>query len=164
MVDPLTPEELKASFVNTSRSQLKAVPVPTDLASLPWGQLDYLGWRDPRADRRAFLVAPHRGEVVGLALRAPQDSGRRKGTSICAICWAVRTSSEIDLFVAPRAGAAGRGGNTVGTYVCADLACSANVRGLRKLELPQGESLPVPQRIERLQQRLEAFVDRAVAA
>jgi hypothetical protein len=163
-VDPLTPEELKASFVNTSRSQLKAMAIPPDLAAQPWHQLDYLGWRDPRAPGRAFLVAPHRGDAVGLALRAPQDVGRRQGSSICAICWAVRPSVEVDLFVAPRAGAAGRSGNTVGTYVCADLACSANVRGLRKLELPQGESLPVPQRIERLQRRLEAFIERAVAA
>ncbi len=163
-MDPLTPDALKASFVNTSRSQLKAMPVPPDLAALPWHQLDYLGWRDPRAPGRAFLVAPHRGDVVGLALRAPQGAGRRKGSSICAICWAVRTAPEVDLFVAPRAGAAGRSGNTVGTYVCADLACSANVRGLRKLELPQGESLPVPRRVERLQARLDAFVERAVAA
>ena len=60
--------------------------------------------------------------------------------------------------------AAGRSGNTVGTYVCADLACSAYVRGLRKLELPQGERLPPEQRVARLQERLQAFVDRAVAA
>ncbi|GAB3594492.1 FBP domain-containing protein [Angustibacter peucedani] len=163
-MDPLTPDELKASFVNTSKSQRKALPLPADLASTPWHQLDYLGWRDPRSPGRAYLVAPHRGDVVGLALRAPGSAGGRKRSSICALCWAVRTSSEVDLLVAPRAGAAGRAGNTVGTYVCADLACSANVRGLRKLELPQGETLPVPQRVERLQQRLEAFVDRAVAA
>lgn len=162
-MDPLTPEQLKASFVNTSRGQLKAMPVPSDLAGTPWHQLDYLGWRDPRAPARAFLVAPHRGATVGLALRAPQSTGVRRGSSICAVCWVVRTSSEIDLFVAPRAGAAGRSGNTVGTYVCADLTCSANVRGLRKLALPQGETLPVPQRIDRLRGRLEVFIDRAVA-
>lgn len=162
-MQPLTFEELKASFVNISRSRLKAMPPPPGLADLPWEQLDYVGWRDPRALARAFLVAPHRADVVGLALRAPQAGGRRKASSMCALCSSVRTSAEVDLFVAPRAGAAGRTGNTVGTYVCADLACSAYARGLRKLDLPQGERLPVPQRVERLQRRLEAFVERAVS-
>ncbi len=164
MVEPLTLDALKATFVNVTRSQLRAMPPPPGLAEPAWHQLDYVGWRDPRAPGRAYLVAPHRGDVVGLALRAPHGGGRRKASAICSICWSVRTSAEVDLFVAPLAGAAGRSGNTVGTYICSDLACSAYARGLRRLELPQGERLPVPQRVERLQRRLEAFVDRAVAA
>jgi hypothetical protein len=32
------------------------------------------------------------------------------------------------MFSAPRAGEAGRNGNTVGTYICDDLACSLIIR------------------------------------
>ncbi|GAA4350216.1 FBP domain-containing protein [Angustibacter luteus] len=161
-MDPMTFEAMRAAFVNCSRSQLKALPPPPGLADLDWPNLDYLGWRDPKAPRRAYLVAPHGADVVGLALRAPQGSGRRKGSAMCALCASVRTTSEVDLFVAPRAGSAGRAHNTVGTYICTDLACSLYVRGLRELDLPQGERLPVPARVARLTERLAAFVARAV--
>ena len=157
----MTFEAMRAAFVNCSRSQLKALPPPPGLADLDWANLDYVGWRDPRAPRRAYLVAPHDGDVVGLALRAPQSGGRRKGSAMCALCASVRTTAEVDLFVAPRAGGAGKAGNTVGTYICSDLACSLYVRGLRKLDLPQGERLPVPARVARLNERLAAFVARA---
>jgi len=48
--------------------------------------------------------------------------------------------TDIALFVAAHAGTAGRQGNTVGTYICADLACSLYIRGIKDLELPQGET------------------------
>jgi hypothetical protein len=58
---------------------------------------------------------------------------------------------------------AGRDGNTVGTYICADLACSLYVRGLRELEVPQGETVSPEVRAERLNSRLEGFVNRVLA-
>jgi len=161
-VEPLTADALRASLVNATRSQARALNPPAGLADLPWDDLDFVGWRDPKAPGRAYLVAPHRGELVGLLLRVPGGRGRRKVNAVCALCWSTRTSDEIDLLVAPLAGAAGRGGNTVGTYVCADLACSLLVRGKRKLELPQGDRQPVDVRVARLRERLAAFVDRAL--
>lgn len=63
---------------------------------------------------------------------------------------------------APKAGPAGREGNSVGLYICADLDCSLYVRG-RKKAAPGGrmeESLTVEQQIERLRGNLDAFVER----
>ena len=37
-------------------------------------------------------------------------------------------AEDVGLFVAPRTGAAGRNGDTVGTYICSDLACSTLIR------------------------------------
>jgi hypothetical protein len=163
-VQPLTADALRASLVNASRSQAKALNPPPDLADQPWDDLDFLGWRDPKAPGRAYLVAPHGDDLVGLLLRVPGGNGRRRASAVCGLCWSTRTSDEIDLLVAPRAGSAGRAGNTVGTYVCADLACSLLVRGKRKLELPQGDRQPVDVRVARLRERLAAFVDRALGA
>jgi hypothetical protein len=161
-MDPLTPDEIKRSFVNCSKSQVKAIPVPGGLGELEWDNLDYLGWRDPKAPARAYLVVPHGTGAVGLALRAPTTKQGR-GSALCNLCYSTHSGGDVVLFVAPRAGAAGKAGNTVGTYICADLACSLYVRGLRKLELPQGETAEPEERVRRLEQRLGAFVERALA-
>jgi hypothetical protein len=71
--------------------------------------------------------------------------------------------TDVALFVARRAGSAGKAGNTVGTYMCADLACSLYLRGLRELEVPQGETVATEIRVQRLSDRLETFVKRVLA-
>ncbi|WP_278260077.1 FBP domain-containing protein [Nocardioides convexus] len=61
----------------------------------------------------------------------------------------------------PRAGKAGQNGDSVGTYICADLQCSLYVRGRRKPDTERlPESLSVEQRIERLETNLAAFLGR----
>ena len=160
-VKPLTAAEIRTSFVNLSKSQAKAMTLPAGLDGTDWDVLDYLGWRDPKAPARAYLVLWRDQRPLGLALRAPSTSGGR-GSALCNLCWSAHRPSDVVLFVAPRAGSAGREGNTVGTYVCADLACSLYVRGLRKLELPQGEMAEPEERARRLTVRLDAFVDRVL--
>ena len=80
----------------------------------------------------------------------------------CNLCHTGHPAEGVSLFVAPRTGAAGKNGNTVGTYICADLACSLYIRGLRPSTLPQGETLSVEARVQRLKGRLAAFVDKAL--
>ncbi|GAA1235136.1 FBP domain-containing protein [Oryzihumus leptocrescens] len=162
-MEPLTAAAVRGSFVNLSKTQAKALNLPAGLEQSDWDTLDYLGWRDPKAPARAYLVLWRDGKPLGLALRAPSTSGSR-GSALCNLCWSAHKPSDVVLFVAPRAGSAGRDGNTVGTYICADLACSLYVRGLRPLELPQGESMVEPaERARRLTDRLGAFVDRVLA-
>jgi len=48
-------------------------------------------------------------------------------------------------------------------YMCADLACSLYIRGLRELDLPQGETATPDVRAERLTNRLETFVRRVLS-
>jgi hypothetical protein len=58
---------------------------------------------------------------------------------------------------------AGRKGNTVGEYICADLACSLYVRGKRQPRMrlvPREETLTLPERIDRTLANLTAFTDR----
>ncbi|HEX8971744.1 FBP domain-containing protein [Oryzihumus sp.] len=162
-MEPLTAAAIRGSFVNLSKTQAKALNLPAGLDTTDWDTLDYLGWRDPRAPARAYLVTWRDGTPLGLSLRAPSTSASR-GSALCNLCWSAHKPSDVVLFVAPRAGSAGREGNTVGTYICADLACSLYVRGLRPLELPQGESMVEPaERARRLTDRLGAFVDRVLA-
>jgi hypothetical protein len=160
-VDPLTTDQIRASFVNCSKRKASAVP-PPDLAAVEWEHQDYLGWHDPKSDSRAYVVLPHDGRVVALALRRPTGGQTRRGNALCAICHAARDSGDVDLFVAALAGAAGRAGNTVGTYICADLACSLYARGRRRLERPQPEP-PGPERVAGLRQRMAAFAERVLS-
>jgi hypothetical protein len=156
-MERLTDPEIRASFVNCSRGETRRLHVPRDLAERPWADLDYLGWRDPQSPGRGYLVAPSSGGPVGIVLRAPQAGvGGRK--SMCSLCLTVH-SGGVNLMVAPRAGKAGQQGHSVGTYVCADLACSLYVRGRRETGTPRmHETLSTEARIDRLVGNLAAFV------
>jgi hypothetical protein len=47
---------------------------------------------------------------------------------MCLLCQTAQAGDAVSLFTARRNGEAGRNGNTVGTYICADLGCSRRVR------------------------------------
>jgi hypothetical protein len=81
---------------------------------------------------------------------------------LCDLCHTAHQVTDVALFAARRAGSAGRAGNTVGTYICADLACSLYIRGLRDVDVPQGETAPPEVRADRLEERLETFVNRVL--
>jgi hypothetical protein len=162
-VQPLSVEEIRRSFVNSSKSLVKAMTLPPTFAELPWESLDYLGWRDPKAPSRAYLVVRRNDGVTGIALNTQASGKPRRGTGLCDLCHTAHQVTDVALFAARRAGTAGRQGNTVGTYICADLACSLYLRGLRELDVPQGETASPEERAERLNNRLEGFVNRVLA-
>ena len=121
----LTEKDIRASFVNTSLRERNALIVP-DLAEVDWDQLDYFGWRDPKQPLAGFAVVPVDGEPVGILLRQTEQRSRHKAQ--CSWCEDVTLPHDVVLFVAKRAGRAGRNGDTVGTLVCERFECSANVR------------------------------------
>jgi len=162
-VQPLSVEEIRRSFVNSTKSLVKAMKPPRGFTELPWESLDYLGWRDPKAPNRAYLVVRREGGVTGIALSTQATGKPRRGTGLCDLCNTAHHVTDVALFAARRAGTAGREGNTVGLYICADLACSLYLRGLRELEVPQGETAATEVRAERLNARLEGFVNRVLA-
>lgn len=139
--------------------------MPTGLADLPWDDLDFLGWRDPGAPDRGYLVVEREGTLIGLTLRAPQGVRRSfTKTTVCSLCVTGHPGSGVALLAARRVGEAGRQGNTVGAYMCADLACSLYVRGKKRSELAgrYEESLSVAEKIARTRSNLDRFVDKVL--
>jgi hypothetical protein len=160
-VRPLTEPEIRASFVNCSKGDAKRLPIPRDLADRPWPQLDFLGWRDGGAPDRAYLVAPHGPGLVGVTLRlAAQQRGSLHRT-MCSLCLTTHPGNGVSLMTGRRAGEAGRKGDSVGSYICTDLACSLYVRGLRTPEAggPR-ETLSVAEKVQRTTAKLDAFLAR----
>lgn len=123
--------------------------------------LDFLGWVDPKAPRRAYLVIGPTtlDELVAVELRAPSVATAPKRQTMCDLCQTVDAPDGSLLMVAPRAGSRGRSGDSVGVYMCADFACSRRARQPLK---PHQQSLTgVPDtRVTALVERVTAFVDR----
>lgn len=124
----LTEKQVRRSFVNCSKGEANALALPKDFDSLDWAELELLGWRDPKAPLRGYLVVEVDGEPVGIAVRAADSRMAARRSAMCMLCQTPRSADGISLFTARRTGEAGRNGNTVGTYICADLACSHRVR------------------------------------
>ena len=159
---PVDEREIRASFVNCSKGEAKRLFVPGDLAERPWDDLDLLGWRDPGAPQRAYAVAPLGDDLVGVALRVAAGQPRR---TMCSLCLTTHPPGGVLLMTARRAGRAGQGGDSVGAYLCADLACSLYVRDLRRTApgARLRESLPVEARIARSTDALTKFLTKVTA-
>ena len=156
---PLTDKEIRAALVNCSRREAKQASLPSDLDTLPWEQLDYLGWVDRSNPQRAYAVVPVDDEPVAFALRASERT--RKASVVCAWCEDVFATADVRLWVARRAGAAGREGNSLGTLVHADFSCSQHVRRLpNALEGGLEPASLVERRIDELRSRSMAFARR----
>lgn len=162
---PLTEQDIRTSFINCSKGEAKRLAIPRDLAQRPWDDLDFLGWRDPGAPDRSYLVTERVGRPVGVTLRFPSQQRGFLHRSMCSLCLTNHPGNGVNLMTARKAGAAGREGNSVGVYMCADLSCSLYVRGRK---LPDSgfrieESLTVEQQIARTTGHLSAFLDRLYA-
>ncbi|MFD2764268.1 FBP domain-containing protein [Micromonospora eburnea] len=161
---PLTEQDIRAAFVNCSKGEAKRLTVPRDLADRPWDDLDYLGWRDLQAPDRAYLVAVLDGRPTALALRCPTPTTRQPRRTMCAMCLTTPVGG-VSLMVARKAGKAGQQGNSVGTYLCSDLACSLYLRGKKDAgagaRLP--ESLTLEEKIQRTVANLVGFIATVTA-
>ena len=157
----LTEAAQRRSLVNCSRSEAAAMTPPRDLAELDWASLDVLGWRDTKAELRGYLVHDRGVDgVVGLALRAADTKMSSRRGAMCTLCRTVQPADQISLFTARRVGEAGRNGNTVGTYVCADLGCAARARTEIPPWLRERDPAEVAdERAAELRQRVETFLD-----
>ncbi|MFD1214176.1 FBP domain-containing protein [Arthrobacter sp. GCM10027362] len=162
-MEQLTDSAIRKSFINATRSEVSALNLPAGFADLDWDNLDYLGWRDPKMPQRGYLVTPLDGRPMGVLLRAPETSTPGNRRVLCALCQDVHSEEDVYLYVARRAGQPGRDGNTVGTLICADFVCSANVRQ----EVPATPIHPDPEavtagRIAGLRERTALFLHRVL--
>ncbi|MGC5346245.1 FBP domain-containing protein [Streptomyces sp. DT24] len=158
----LTEQAIRASFVNCSKGEAKRLMVPRDLAERPWGDLDFLGWRDPGAPTRSYLVAERGDGIIGVTFRLALGSGGQFHRSMCSLCLTTHPASGVALMTAGKARQAGKEGDSIGEYICTNMACSLYIRG-KKLAEPGGrfqESLTVHEQVQRARQKLSAFLDK----
>ncbi|MFF1918620.1 FBP domain-containing protein [Streptomyces sp. NPDC058239] len=160
----LTEQEIRTAFVNCTKGEAKRLSVPRDLAERCWGDLDFLGWRDPRAPDRAYLVTELDGRPVGVQLRSSGVDSWQMRRSMCSVCVTTHTGG-VSLMVAPRSGKAGQQGNSVGIYMCSDLACSLYVRGKKDAGIGARlhESLTLEEKVQRTVANLAAFIAKVTA-
>lgn len=160
---PLTPQTLRACFANASKKERSDASLP-DLDATDWEGLDLLGWRDAKLGRRSYVVVPTAedgGAPVGVLLRQAEATPRSRAQ--CAWCADVRLPNPVVMVSARLTGPAGRAGGTVGTLVCEEFQCSANVR--RDPPLPY-EGFDVAraraERVQALRSRALGFVRSVV--
>jgi hypothetical protein len=157
----LTESDIRGSFVNAAPDEALRMPLP-GLHEMYWDDREYLGWRDPGSPQRGYVVSWQDGRAIGIVLRAA-EARLQVGSAICSLCNTPQPAGQVTMFSAVRAGDAGRRGDSVGTYICADLACSLLIR----IAPPQYEMQPSPDEIVAaraavLQVRLDAFVGRVL--
>jgi hypothetical protein len=163
-VEPVTEREIRASFVNCTKGEAKRLSVPGDLAERPWADLDFLGWRDPSSPQRAYLVTATGDGLVGVALRLASATAGRSRRTMCSLCLTTHQGDGVSLMTARKAGRGGQQGNSVGLYICADLACSLYLRG--KKDAGPGsrlhESLSLEEKAARTAAKLTGFLTRVM--
>jgi hypothetical protein len=160
---PPTERQIRASFINLSKGESQRLSLPRDFEERPWDDLDFLGWREPGALERAYLVAERDGKLVGVGLRVAAGAGRGfTSTGICSLCQSARTGGDVALMTARRTGEAGRQGNSVGQHMCVDLACSLLLRGTKVAATDPDfyETLTLEEKIARLNAAIDAFLAR----
>ncbi|MFG2515793.1 FBP domain-containing protein [Streptomyces sp. NPDC048584] len=158
----LTEQDIRGSFINCSKGAAKRLAVPRDLGERAWDDLDFLGWRDPGAPDRSYLVTEREDRLVGVAMRFQPAQRGFLHRSMCSLCLTTHPRGGVALMTARKAGPAGREGNSVGAYMCTDLACSLYLRG-KKVPESGGrfeESLTVEEQIARTRGHLFAFLDK----
>ena len=122
-----TEDRVRRALANTTKGEAARTTLPPWVRELDLDAVDdVLGWRDPKAPDRGVLLVPGEDGPVGIALRAGERAVR--AAAMCALCRTTHAPGRVELLVARRAGAAGRNGDTVGTYVCGDLRCAQHVR------------------------------------
>lgn len=157
-VQSVTTAQIRECFTNVSAQEIKTLTFPAGFDRLDWARLDYLGWRDPRARQRAYIVL-HRGDrLTGIILTttARHDAGSR--AVMCTLCRFTQRFGEVSLFTAPTTSNRARIGSSVGTYICSELQCADNVNS-RPLQGPldPAPEVTIAQRRSELHARVAAF-------
>jgi hypothetical protein len=158
---PMTELQIRTSMVNAVPGEAERMPLP-GLHEVVWADREYLGWRDPGSPLRGYLFYWRGEEPIGISLRA-SEVRLQPGSAICSLCNTPQPAGQVTMFTAARAGEAGRAGNSVGTYICADLACSLLIR----IAPPSYDWMPdsahvIAGRIDGLQSRVRSFGGRVL--
>lgn len=161
---PAEKDAIAACFVNMTEAELHAMSLP-GLHETLWEEREFLGWRDVNHNTRGYLVFWVGSELRGLMVRAAETAMPAGRSAVCVLCHTQQPAPQVSLFVAPKAGPEGARGNTVGTYLCADLNCSTIIRMIPEVPGVTPEQRdPVASRAGGMLQRLEKFSLRVMSA
>ncbi|MGI6878747.1 FBP domain-containing protein [Microbacterium sp. gxy059] len=153
----LTADDIRASFINADDRDLELLDVPVSAALADWFALDFLAWRDP-STRRCYVIVELDGEPTGIVLRSAGSSSRARN-SICNVCRTMQPGNQVALLSARKGGEAGERGDSIGTYMCADVSCHQNVRLAHPLA-PGEFRASVDLAIDQAAHRMREFVRR----
>ncbi len=154
---PIDERVIRASFRNASRKEVSSLNLPLDFDEIDFEKIDFLGWFDPKMPRRAYVVAEIDDHNVGILLQRTEQ--RTAMRAQCSWCDDVTLRNDVQFFSARKAGAAGRNGDTIGTLICANFGCSANVRKLPPLAYEgYDRELARELRMLRLREHVTSFV------
>ena len=153
----VTDSSIRASFVNASKKEVSDMSLPEGFDTTDFDRLDYLGWRDRRIARRAYLAVHTESGLIAVMLTRAEASPRARAQ--CSWCQDVTLPNPVVLYTARRSGSAGRKGDSVGTLLCEGFECSVNVRRLPPVAYLGFDTEAVrADRIRTLQTRARDFV------
>lgn len=166
-MNPLTSQQIRSAFVNTSRRETSQATLP-DLSTVRWDRLELLGWRDPKRPLLSYVVLELDETPTAIMVRANDPTTRVRRAAMCAWCEDLLDTGDVTMYVARRAGPAGRRGNSIGTMTCTEFRCSRNVRRRPTpsevlSDDPVEHELFVQRRIDGLRERSSTFVRQVLA-
>ncbi len=159
---PLTREQIVGSLVNMSEVDLRVMSFP-GLHETLWDEREFLGWRDAHHPTKGYLVFWVGNDARGLMVRSAESSMPAGRSALCALCHTQQPAPQVSLFVAPKTGEEGARGNTVGTYLCADLSCSAMIRIVATVPGVTAAQDTLTLKSDSIRQRLENFSRRVIS-
>ena len=125
---PLTEDDVRASFVNADDDELRTRSPCRATSCSPTGTTSTSSRGAIRAPAAAATSSPRStASRTGVVLRAADGTSRAR-SAMCNLCHTMQPADQVSLFTARKAGEAGAHGDSVGTYICADLSCHENVR------------------------------------
>lgn len=131
-MDSYTQQQIIDAVRGATKSEVKRISFPQDFDTVDFAKLEFLGWRDKKIPRRAYVAVPTGGpdgqELVTILLT--QADAKPRAKAMCTWCRDVNITSQAVLFTVRRGGSAGRKGDTIGMLICEDFACAANARKL----------------------------------
>lgn len=155
----LTESDVRSCFINATEEELRLIEMPHDFLLVDWYFHDFFAWRDPGSSKRGCILVETDAGLTGIVLRASDPGRSRNG--MCNICHTMQPGNQVALFTARRVGDAGRRGDSIGTYICADLSCHDNVRLAHPLApneiRAEGQ---VDMKLDGTRRRMEAFAAR----
>jgi hypothetical protein len=162
-MQPVDKDAIRSCFVNMTDAERDAMTLP-GLHETLWAEREFLGWRDVNHNTRGYLVFWVGNELRGLMVRAAETAMPAGRSAVCVLCHTQQPAPQVSLFVSPKAGPEGARGNTVGTYMCADLNCSTIIRMIPEVPgvTPIAKDV-VAARGSGVLQRLENFSERVLA-